>query len=110
MRLAFENADGLLRPGMNVAVEVLNEGAGRQVIVSRRALGDQLGERYVFVVQDSIVLRKRVTTGRQLDADIVITEGLSGGELVVTAGVKGLRDSARVNIARDSSAAATPRR
>ncbi len=120
VRLAFENPDGLLRPGMNVEVEVLNEGSGAQVLVSRRALGDQLGERYVYVVQDSIVLRKRVTTGRQLDGDIVVTEGLSGGELVVSAGIKGLRDSARVRIAADTSAAgssaanpsasATPRR
>lgn len=99
VRLAFANTQGLLRPGMNVQVEMLHADAGKQILIPRRALGEQMGEQFVFVKRDSVVLRTRVKTGRQLDSNVIITEGLSGGELVVIAGIKGLRDSTRVRLA-----------
>lgn len=95
-RLLFPNDEGLLVPGMNLEIEVLNPNSGQVVTVPTTALADQMGERYVYLVRDSMALRQKVTTGYSFRDRTVITEGLDGGETVAAAGLNMLRDSAEV--------------
>ena len=102
-RLRFPNPDGVLVPGMNLEVEVLNPASGESVTVPTTALADQMGERYVFVVaDDTLALRRKVTTGITFRDRTVVSEGLDGGEAVAAAGLNRLRDSASVRPARSA--------
>ena len=105
-RLLFPNPEGLLVPGMNLEVEVLNANSGEVVTVPTTALADQMGERYVYLVRDSLALRQKVTTGYSFRDRTVITEGLDGGETVAAAGLNMLRDSAKVRPAPPRSGGA----
>ena len=98
VRLEFTNDEGLLRPGMSLELEMLNELSGRRVIVPTQALGEQMGEYYVMTVRDSIAHRQKVATGKRLRSSVVITEGLAGGERVITEGLKSVKDSTKVTI------------
>ena len=97
-RLRFANPEGALRPGMNVRVEVLNPGSGERVTVPATALAEQMGEQYLFVRADTLVLRRKVRAGTRFRDRVVIEEGLDGGEEVLVAGLNRVRDSARVTV------------
>ena len=98
VRLAFENEQNFLRNGMTVSVEMINRQAGPQLVVPTQALAEQMGEFYVYRVQDSTAFRQNVTTGEQVGDQQIILDGLDAGAVVVTQGLKAIRDSSRVRI------------
>jgi membrane fusion protein (multidrug efflux system) len=53
-------------------------------------IADQQGI-YVFIVENGKAVIRRLKVGQTVGASIVVTDGLSGGELVVTSGMQGLR-------------------
>jgi membrane fusion protein (multidrug efflux system) len=99
VRLFFANGQEILRPGMSLELEILSQQAGEQLTIPRSALGEQLGEYFVFLLRDSLVHRQKVTTGSQIRGQIIISEGLEPGDVIVTDGMKSLRDSSRVKVA-----------
>jgi membrane fusion protein, multidrug efflux system len=106
-RLVFPNADHLLRAGMNTTVRVLNNSGQPSVIIPYKAVSELLGEYFVYVVGDSSkVTQKKIKTGRQLGADIIVKEGLNGGEKIVIQGIQNLREGTVVNIQQPGAAPA----
>jgi membrane fusion protein, multidrug efflux system len=62
-----------------------------QVLIPQSALiVDQQGP-YVFIVEDGKAAIKRVKPGGDVGADVIVAEGLKGGEQVVVQGVESLR-------------------
>jgi membrane fusion protein (multidrug efflux system) len=98
VRISFPNTGNRLRAGMNTLVRVSNVDAGHQLIIPNRALTEQLGEFFVYVVGDSNkVSQRRVTTGIHVQDMVVIRDGLKSGEKIVSDGVQNLRQGAVVN-------------
>ena len=76
-----------------------------KVVIPQAALiADQEGV-YVFVVEDGKAVIKRVKTGGESGANVVIEAGLSGGEQVIVEGLQGVRPGTAV---RASPAPAEP--
>jgi membrane fusion protein (multidrug efflux system) len=95
-RLQFNNDKGMLKPGMNTTVRVLNNSA-KAVIVPYKAVGEQLGEYFVYVVTDSSkVTQKKVQLGKQIGSNVIVKTGLNAGEKVVVEGVQKLREGAAI--------------
>jgi gold/copper resistance efflux system membrane fusion protein len=84
LRALFDNADHLLFPGLFVRVRVLALEAEDALLVDERAIGTDLGGKYMYLVgEGNIVERRYVTVGQpQPDGTIVIEDGLDapGGE------------------------------
>jgi membrane fusion protein (multidrug efflux system) len=75
------------------------------VIIPYKAVSELLGEYYVYVMGDSSkVTQKKIKTGRQLGADIIVKEGLNGGEKIVIQGIQNLREGTVVNIQQPGAA------
>ena len=110
VRLEFPNADGVLRTGMSVVLEMLNDQSGRQLVIPSKALNEQMGEYYVFEQLDSIVRRRQVKVGKNLGGEVVLLEGVAAGERVVTEGIKNLRDSTKVAVQPPPSSTASQNR
>jgi membrane fusion protein (multidrug efflux system) len=90
-RASFPNPKGALVD--NQLVRVLTESGTPQerVIVPQAALiADQQGV-YLFVVEDGKAATKRVRPGQESGTDIVIEQGLQGGELVIVEGLQSIR-------------------
>lgn len=89
IRAIFENPNGFLLPGAYVTVLVKCK-SGRSVpVVSQSAVQIDRKGRYVFVVDDeNRVQERRIETGAAIDADWVVTSGLSAGERVIIQGVQ----------------------
>jgi membrane fusion protein (multidrug efflux system) len=91
VRASLPNPDRRLVDGQLVQVSVEGDKPEERVVVPQAALiADQQGV-YVFIVEDGKAAIRRVKVGQALGGFIVITEGLVGGELVVTSGMQGLR-------------------
>lgn len=55
---------------------------------------------YVFVVENGVARKKKVTVGIWQDAFVEITDGLEGGETLVIGGQMKLTDGTKVNVVR----------
>lgn len=97
------NEAGELRPGMYGRAAVRLEVHPHVPVVSVNALQISDNQKYVFVLNDTKVVRRQVHLGTDLaDAQFFeVTQGLTAGEEVVTAGADGLSDGATVRVARD---------
>jgi membrane fusion protein (multidrug efflux system) len=100
LRITFPNPDHVLRAGMSGTLRVLTSSPEKAVVIPFKAVTEQLGEFFVYVVDSAKVSQRKVRLGKQVDRNIIITEGLTAGETVVTEGVQNLREGAAVTIAQ----------
>ncbi|MBK1441472.1 efflux RND transporter periplasmic adaptor subunit [Parapedobacter sp. ISTM3] len=99
VRASFPNEANTLLPGMNTTVRVRNQSQSNQLVIPYRAIIEQLGQTSVYVLTDSSTVEQRgVRLGLKVADRVVINEGLSKGEQVVTDGIINLRPGARVQI------------
>ncbi len=103
-RLRFPNEKNMLKPGMNATVKVLANKEEASVIIPYKAVTEQLGTFFVYVLGDSSkVSQRRVALGRSLGAGIIVKEGLKEGEKIVLQGVQNLWGGAIVKAEADTT-------
>src|SRR6516165_344081 len=92
VRAQVPNPDGRLVPGGVVGVVVERGPPQAALVVPQAAVQlDQAG-RYVLIVDEAKKVElRRVTTGVEEGRDVVVTEGLKEGELVIVEGVQKVR-------------------
>jgi membrane fusion protein (multidrug efflux system) len=91
VRAVFPNAKGSLIDNQLVNVNLEAANPQEQVVIPQSALiSDQQGI-YVFIAEDGKAAIRRIKTGGATGEDIVVTEGLKGGELVIVEGTQTLR-------------------
>ncbi|MHA6248266.1 efflux RND transporter periplasmic adaptor subunit [Pontibacter sp. CAU 1760] len=98
VRVQFPNPNGVLIPGMTVSMNVLNQDIGKQVVIPYKAVTEQLGEYYVYVVQGDSVVQQNVELGTRVSGSIVVREGLKEGQQIVTEGIQRLRQGAKIQV------------
>ncbi len=99
-RLVFPNKKNLLISGMNGTVRVQNNSAKNAILIPNKAVTEQLGEFFVYVAGDSSrVTQRKVTLGKILGKNIIVQDGLAGGENIVVEGVQNLREGATIRTA-----------
>lgn len=89
IRAAFDNEGLDLFPGLFVRVRLLGTVAQDALLVQERAIGTDLGGKYVYLVgEDGVVERVYVRVGQpQPDGTIVVEEGLEGDETYIVNGL-----------------------
>jgi len=89
LRAVVQNPQNILFPGLFVRVRVLGRVAPDAVLVHERAIGTDLGGKYVLVVgEDNFVEQRYVTLGPiQDDGTVVIEDGLDGSESYIVNGM-----------------------
>jgi len=98
LKATFSNADNALWPGQFVDVALTLTTAPAVVTPAQAVQAGQRGP-FVFVVKPDLTVESRpIKPGRRLGDELVIEEGLTGGERVVTDGQLRLVPGARVDI------------
>ena len=89
LRAVFDNADFQLFPGLFVRVRVMAIAAEDRLLVDERAVGTDLGGKYVYLVGDeNIVERRYVQVGQpQPDGTVVVEDGLEADETYISNGL-----------------------
>jgi membrane fusion protein (multidrug efflux system) len=98
VRVRFPNPTRELVAGMSVVVRVLNRDAGEQVVIPHKAVTEQVGEYYAFVVRGDSVEQRKLTLGTAFADKIVVRGGLDAGERVVVQGIQRLRQGAKITL------------
>ena len=119
VRLVFPNPKNFLRAGMSCVVRVRNQDTSAQLIVPSKAVTEQMGEYFVFIVKDTAIasadtsksqkerqpvrglyaFQKKVHTGETVGASTIIKSGLSEGDRIVMDGVQSLHDGSAITTA-----------
>jgi multidrug efflux system membrane fusion protein len=98
LKATFPNADNVLWPGQFVDVALTLTSERATVVPAQAVQSGQQGS-FVFVVKpDNTVESRPVKVGRRLGGEVVVDQGLIGGERVVTDGQLRLVPGARVEI------------
>jgi hypothetical protein len=98
LRAVFDNADGLYTPGLYARVQLQSGQARPRVLVDDRAIGTDLGNQFVYVVdKEHKVQYRKVDTGALFHGLRVIDSGLAPTDLVVVNGLQRVRPGVEVN-------------
>jgi len=103
IRLTFPNEHKILKAGMTGVVRVLNS-ANQTVIIPYKAVTEQLGEFFVYVINDSNkATQTKIITGRQIGNKIIVRNGLQAGQKIAVQGVQNLKEGAAVKPIADTT-------
>ena len=111
MRATFENPEGLLVPGDYITITLTPINPRKEILVPMESVQDSADGFFVYVVEESTVTDKKKHTNEQKVAKLrhikateqyqgywIVDEGLKDGDIVVTQGIKELRDGKNIKI------------
>jgi RND family efflux transporter MFP subunit len=96
-RGVLSNKERIFEDGMRARVRVPVGDPRKVILLTERAIGNEQGRKYVYVVNDeNTVERRDVSPGRLVDGLQVIREGLKPDEWVIVNGIQRVRDGMKV--------------
>jgi membrane fusion protein (multidrug efflux system) len=96
-RIVFPNPEKMLKVGATASIRVENKSAPNTIVIPYKCVVEQLGEFFVYKVQDTIALQRKVVLGNKISGTVIIKDGLKAGDVIVSDGVQKLRDSSAIN-------------
>ncbi len=106
VRVVFDNTKGKLKPGMSCTVTVQNNGNEQKILIPYKAVVEQMGEYFVYVVHDSTVTQSKVKLGTRINENVIVMEGLEPNLVIATEGIQKLKDGAKVKASPENVAPA----
>ena len=98
VRITVPNKEKLLKPGMSCKLLVMNKQAGLQTLIPFKAVIEQLGEYFVFIINDKYVKQNKVSLGSRVGLNVIVLNGLKGDEKIVVDGIQKLHDGSEIKI------------
>lgn len=109
VRAEIDNEERLLRPGMLMTVELINN-RRTSLMIPEEAIVPLDTRVFVFrLKEDDTVERVQITTGKRRPGEVEVLSGVSEGDMVVVRGTNLVRDGVRVKVVRTAEAG-TPER
>jgi multidrug efflux system membrane fusion protein len=100
-RAVLDNRDGLFTPGLFARMKLVSPNRFSAALVDDRAIGTDLGKRFVFVVDEQGVVQYRaVETGRLVEGLRVVRNGLAPGDVIIVNGLQRVRPGVTVGQTR----------
>lgn len=98
----------LLKPNLLAGMKIQNYSEENVITIQQDRVQQEVsGQRYVFVSEETpkgFVARKVfVKTGKSYDGEVIITEGLQGGEALILEGSRGLADGQLIEITNEKA-------
>ncbi|ASM98697.1 efflux RND transporter periplasmic adaptor subunit [Vibrio vulnificus] len=99
LRAVVENPDHQLLPGQHIKVNLREKQAKSVVVVPRRAVQTDLEGHFVMVMTPGEVAERRnVSLGAQVEQGVVIRQGLTLDDVVITQGLQRVRNGMQVRV------------
>lgn len=106
MRAEVPNPDYRLLPGQHVRVELRQKQSSQVLVVPRRAVQTDLEGNFVMVVAEgNVAERRNVELGRQLEEGIIVSDGVTQDDIVITQGLQRIRNGVPVRIQQSEQSA-----
>jgi membrane fusion protein (multidrug efflux system) len=72
--------------------------SAESLLIPYKAVVEQMGEYFVYVVTNNKVTQRRIGLGKNINDMVIVKDGLQVGEQIVTEGVQKLRDNSPVTV------------
>jgi membrane fusion protein, multidrug efflux system len=106
VRAVFDNKDGHFTPGLFARIKLVASDSYEAILVDERAVGNDLGKKFVLVLKPDDTLEYRsVTLGTRIDGLRVVQEGLRPADVIVVNGLQHVAAGAKVLATRVTMAA-----
>lgn len=97
-RAVFNNDNGLLIPGLFARIKLIGSGSYDGIMIDDKAIGTDLNNKYVFVVNDKNIVEYRlVKLGEKLNGLRIIKSGLVASDIIIVNGVQRVRPGSLVS-------------
>ena len=101
VRAVFDNKDGRFTPGLFARIKLVAGDSYDAVLIDERAVGNDLGKKFVLVLKpDSTLEYRPVTLGTRIDGLRVVEEGLTAADTIVVNGLQHVMPGAKVAATR----------
>jgi RND family efflux transporter MFP subunit len=97
-RLIFPNSQKILKPGLTCNLRVLNSSASTSILIPYKAVVEQMGEYFVFTIDSSKAIQRKVALGAKINDKVIVNNGLKANDQIVSDGVQKLHDGSLVKI------------
>ena len=88
-RAVFDNKDGRFTPGLFARIKLVANDSYDAILIDERAVGNDLGKKYVLVLKpDSTLEYRPVTLGTRIDGLRVVEDGLQAADTIVVNGLQ----------------------
>jgi membrane fusion protein (multidrug efflux system) len=98
IRLIFPNKERSLRPGMNCRVKVLSGNSGDQLVIPYKAVIEQMGEYFVYLIDSMKVKQVKIVPGSNLGGQIVVRQGVKPGDKIVLDGLQKVHNGSMIRL------------
>lgn len=89
VRAVFDNADGVLVPGLFARLRLGTPGGTKTLLITDRAIGTDQNKKFVLAVgADNKVAYREIKLGAVVDGLRVVTEGLNPGDRIIVNGIQ----------------------
>ena len=97
--LVFDEDDDRINAGMYAKLRLYTVNHENEIVIPYDAVSTIDGKSYVYVVDDDErASRREVVTGTVVDGSVLVLNGLSEGEVLITSGVQSLDDGVKVHV------------
>lgn len=97
LRLSLNNSQGLLKAGMNVSVRINTQAQESALTIPHKAVTPQMGEFYVYILQeDSTIRQEYVHLGAEVGDKVIVKSGLKEGDEIVIDGLQKLKNGMKI--------------
>lgn len=106
-RVVFSNDKKILKPGMTCNVRVQNNGGSQKILIPYKAVVEQMGEFFVFVINADSASQRKITLGNRINEKVIVNDGLNVNEQIATEGIQKLKEGSKVKVGEARSSAVT---
>lgn len=97
VRASFSNEDNRLLPGLFAKLRIAGSGAYQGILIDDKAIGTDLNNKFVLVVDENDTLEYRgVTLGEKVQGLRIVTAGLSADDKIVVNGMQRVRPQMQI--------------
>ncbi|MBB3972685.1 efflux RND transporter periplasmic adaptor subunit [Hansschlegelia beijingensis] len=97
LRAVFPNPRGALIDGQFARVFAQSKDPVEALVIPQKAVLTDQGGNFVMLVEDGKAVQRRITTGANFGADVVVREGLKAGDEVIVDGLQRVRPGVAVD-------------
>lgn len=99
-KMEIQNQALKVRPGMFVKADIIVDRADSVIVIPKKVIQTSQNDKYVFVVEKNIAVRKVIKTGLEEEDKIEVVQGLNVNDNLIIRGFETLRDRSNVKVER----------
>jgi membrane fusion protein (multidrug efflux system) len=101
IEISIPNKDHRLKSGMFCRIKIIAAVLDSVLVLSQDSVVQELGERFVFTVENNIANKQKVVLGRRDNGKFEVLKGVQENDIVIIFGQQGLKDGTPVTISNN---------